>query len=204
MDFQEEMSDVGSDDNCTWNQPTSNSFPEKEVRFQPKMNVFNTKTNKKANRLDMTYGFVRFRPGSSTAEKMTIRKQQREWDKSRKDKMPKVIPDTFGFNSTAGKGIGLYGSQLVTLVKHLPDAYQAFEQGLPYYFVIDKTKTSLLTLEIATYNDQTNVSLKKFFKPEDKADDPDQDFIASGQFMHFDPDRDDPEDILEFALKCTE
>lgn len=168
------------------------------------MNVFFAKTNKRANRLDLTHGFVRFRPGSSTAEKMTIRKQQREWDKSRKDKMPKVIPDTFGFHSTAAKGIGLYGSQLVTLVRHLPDAYQAFEQGSPYYFVIEKTKTSLLTLEISTYNDQTNVSLKKSFKPEDKADDPEQDFIPSGQFMHFDPEQDDPDDILEFALKCTE
>lgn len=138
---------------------------------------------------------------------MTIRQQQREWEMSnKKDKMPKIIPDTWLFfnDYDLGKSVQLYGSQAVKLFKLLPDAYEAFSNGEPYYRVIDENKTQLLTLEISTYKDRTNISLKKLFKPEDKADDPNQDWLPTGNQISFDPNEDDPDDMLDFVLMCYE
>ena len=138
---------------------------------------------------------------------MLIRQQQREWDQSnKKDKMPKIIPDTYLFfnDNLLGKSVQLYGNQAITLCKRLPDAFMAFFNQEPYYFVIDENKTQLLTLEIYTYKDKTYVSLKKSFKPDDKADDPNQDWIPTGHHVSFIPDQDDPDDMLDFILMCNE
>ena len=196
------------DDNLTFNPPSSelsdaSSHPGGSSTSQVK-STFN---KSKPKRLNLSRGFIRFKPGSSAAEKMMIRQQQREWENSsKKDKMPKIIPDTWLFfnDNVLGKSVQLYGNQAVTLCKRLPYAYEAFVRGEPYNFVLDENKTQLLTLEIYTYKERTNVSLKKWFKPEDKADDPDQDWIPTGHHISFVPSEDDPDDILDFILMCNE
>jgi len=203
--------DVSSDDTCTFNEPTSYTRERSPLR-RPDPNVSASQEQPNGNksrpkRLNLARGFIRFKPGSTAAEKMTIRQQQREWEVSdKRDKMPKIIPDTWLFfnDNVLGKSVQLYGSQAVKLCKHLPEAYQAFVRGDPYYKVIDENKTQLLTLEIYTYKDKTNVSLKKSFKPEDKADDPNQDWLPTGHHISFVPAEDDPEDMLDFVLMCTE
>lgn len=203
--------DVSIDDTCTLNQPASyTSQHSLHTRYRSDSSATQGKSaanSGKAKRLNLSRGFIRFKPGSTAQEKMIIRQQQREWEGSnKKDKMPKIIPDTWLFfnDHVMGKSIQLYGSQAITLFKRLPDAYEAFYRGEPYYFVVDENKTQLLTLEIYTYNEKTNVSLKKSFKPEDKADDPNQDWVATGHHISFIPDEDDPDDMLDFVLMCTE
>jgi hypothetical protein len=205
--------DGPSDDTCTFNEPASYTRERSPLRgagsdvsaFPKQQPSFAHKT--KSKRFNLSRGFIKFRPGSTSAEKMIIRQQQKQWELSKKkDKMPKVIPDTWlFFNEYAlEKNVQLYGSQAVKLFKHLPDAYEAFLRGDPYYKVIDENKTQLLTLEIYTYNEKTNVSLKKSFKPEDKADDPDQDWLPTGHHVTFTPHEDDPDEMLDFVLMCVE
>ena len=203
--------DVSSDDTCTINVLGSCTRERSPLRRSGSDNGANQNQpyggKIKPKRLNLARGFIRFKPGSTASEKMTIRQQQREWEMSnKKDKMPKIIPDTWLFfnDYDLGKSVQLYGSQAVKLFKLLPDAYEAFSNGEPYYRVIDENKTQLLTLEISTYKDRTNISLKKLFKPEDKADDPNQDWLPTGNQISFDPNEDDPDDMLDFVLMCYE
>lgn len=155
----------------------------------------------------LSNGFIRFRPGSNTAEKMAIRQQRERATPDMIDKLPKIVPNTWLFfnDMVMGNAVQLYGSQALRLFKNLPHAYKAFLKGdTSYYFLLDETKTQKLTLEVHTYNEKTYVSLKKYFKPEDKADDPRQDWVATGHFVSFNPIDDDPQDMLDFVLMSNE
>jgi len=195
-------------DNSTHNPPASYGMDEKSGRKASgtsRGEPFKKKPKSKC--LVLSKGYIRFRPGSTTAEKMAIRQERERTDMSMWDKIPKIIPDTWLFfnDMLMGHGIQLYGSQATRLFKNLPHAYKAFLQGdTSYYYVVDETKTQKVTLEVHTYKDKTYVSMKKLFKPEDKADDPNQDWIATGHFISFDAIEDDPDDMLDFVLMCNE
>jgi len=155
----------------------------------------------------LSRGYIRFKPGSTGAEKMQIRQQREKAAPDMKDKVQKIIPDTWLFfnDMLMGKAIGLYGNQALRLFKNLPFAYKAFlEQDTSYYFVVDETKTQKLTLEVYTYKDKLHLSMKKMFKPDDKADDPDQEWIPTGHFVSFDPLEDDPDEMKDFVLMSNE
>lgn len=205
MDSQDVACD--GDAACTFNEPLSYTRERSPLCGPRPEDSAGPIKSSKPKRFNLARGFIRFKPGSTASEKMTIRRQQGEWEVSdKKDKMPKFIPDTWLFfnDNVLGKFVSLYGSQAVKLCKHLPDAYQAFSRGEAYYIVIDENKTQLLTLEIYTYKDKTNVSLKKYFKPDDKANDPNQDWLPTGHHVIFVPNEDDPDDILDFVLMCTD
>lgn len=193
----------------TYNPPDTYGMGSPSGRESPRAGKGGQPPAKKAKFkcLILSKGYIRFKPGSTSAEKMKIRQLRDQAKPDEKDKVPKIIPDTWHFTNEKlmGKSIQLYGSQATNLIKRLPDAYKAFLHGdTSYYLVLDETKTQKLTLEVYTYNDKIELSMKKLFKPDDKADDPDQDWIHTGHFVSFDPLEDDPDEMLEFVLSCTD
>ena len=106
-------------------------------------------------------------------------------------------------NHKMTKPIQLYSRQVHTLVKHLPTAYSALNEGdTSYCLVIAVNKTQRVTLEVNLYNDKHYLFLKKCFKPEETADNPQQDWIYTRSSLLFDPKTDDPDAMLAFVLSC--
>lgn len=151
-------------------------------------------------------GFVRFKPGASSIERKSYwktREAQEQGNSELKDKTKPPIPDTWEFFNSrlAGKSIQMYASQVLTLIELLPSAYMAFENGDTTFFkVIAENKTQRLSLEIYIYKDKRYLSMRKYFKPEDKADDPNQGWLPTGSNISFHPNQDDPEYLLDFIL----
>ena len=115
------------------------------------------------------------------------------------------IPEHFLLfnNSSGARPIQLYRNQMLELIRQLPKAYLAFrENDTSFCIDIAATKTERITLEVSDYNDETYLFLKKRFKPKDKADDPDQDWIYTRSNVSFNPDQDDPTEMLKFVLFC--
>jgi hypothetical protein len=170
----------------------------------------NSKFAKKKTKVQMftlSHGVIRFNPGSTSEEKMSIRQQHREMEESGlKRDIAKIIPDTWLFfnQQLFGKPIQLYGSQALKLCQLLPAAYAAWHnEDTTYYEIVGQTKTQFTTLEVNIFKEKMNVTLKKCFKPDDKADDPNQDWIPSGHFVNFDPDEDDPNEMMDFILMSS-
>ena len=113
----------------------------------------------------------------------------------------KIIPEHFLIcNSSGARPIQLYRRQLMELFQKLPKAYQAFREGDTSYCIdIATTKTQRVTLEVSDYNDKIYLFLKKSFKPEDKVDDPDQEWIHTKSNVSFNPDKDDVNEMILFA-----
>jgi hypothetical protein len=116
----------------------------------------------------------------------------------------KIISEHFLiFNSSGARPIQLYRSQILKLVRQLSQAYLAFKENDTSFCVdIAANETQRISLEVSDYNDQTYLFLKKRFKPKDKANDPDQDWIYTRSNVSFNPDQDDVVKILGFVLTC--
>ena len=65
------------------------------------------------------------------------------------------------------------------------------------------TKTLRVTLEVNEHNDQFYLFLKKSFKPTDKADDPEQDWIYTKSIVQLDVLEDNPYALEKFVLSCS-
>jgi hypothetical protein len=102
----------------------------------------------------------------------------------------------------------------------LPEAYHAYQLlgDTSYKEIISENKTQLLVLEInpvvvnnkGDNSNNTNIStqlvlsLKKYYKPEDKADDEDQDWLPTSNSVPFDPELDNPDALLEYILVSSD
>ena len=107
------------------------------------------------------------------------------------------------FNHNMATPLRLYCKQMHTLVQNLPEAYYALYKGdTSYCLVVSLNKGQRVTLEVSAYNDKYYLFLKKCFKPKDKADDPEQDWIHTRSSLLFDPEKDDPVDLNKFVLSC--
>ena len=107
------------------------------------------------------------------------------------------------FNHNMATPLRLYCKQMHTLVQNLPEAYYALDKGdTSYCLVVSLNKGQRITLEVSAYNDKHYLFLKKCFKPKDKADDPEQDWIHTRSSLLFDPEKDDPMDLHKFVLSC--
>ena len=113
----------------------------------------------------------------------------------------KIIPEHFLIcNSSGARPIQLYRRLIMRLLHQLPKAYQAFREGDTSYCIdIATTKTQRITLEVNDYNEKTYLFLKKSFKPEDKADDPNQEWIYTKSNVSFNPDKDDVNEMILFV-----
>jgi hypothetical protein len=116
----------------------------------------------------------------------------------------KIIPEHFLiFNSSGARPIQLYRRQILELIRQLPKAYLAFKENDTSFCVdIVANETQRISLDVSDYNNQTYLFLKKRFKPKDKANDPDQDWIYTRSNVSFNPNQDHAVKILEFVLSC--
>jgi hypothetical protein len=102
-------------------------------------------------------------------------------------------------------GIHLNDVQIRKLVKLLPKAYAALLEGDTSYFeVLSETKTLRLTLEVRYQKikeqDILQLTLKSYYKPVDKADDNEQDWLPTSYQVRFDPDTDEPDIFWDYTL----
>jgi len=116
----------------------------------------------------------------------------------------KGIPEHFEiYNSSGARPIHLYRSELVKLAQLLPKAYLAYKEAdSSFCSEIKATKSERVTLEVSQYNEKMYLFLKKSFKPRDKVDDPDQEWIHTKSNVAFDPDKDNASQLLKYASKC--
>lgn len=114
------------------------------------------------------------------------------------------IPEHFSiFNSTGARPIQLYRNEVMKLTRELPKAYLAFKKGDTSFCIdIVVSKSQRITLEVCSYNDKYYLFLKKSFKPADKVNDPNQDWIYTRSNVSFIPDEDDVNQLLRFVLNC--
>lgn len=158
----------------------------------------------------LAHGYVRYRPGASYEDRQ-LYWQRIKFNPKLKDKLPRPMSDCWVFynKNLLGKGIQLFGSQIGILTELLPEAYAALlNKDTSYFEIVSETKTLRLTLEIGFYKikdqDILQLTMKKYYKPEDKADDEEQDWLPTSSFVRFDPDRDDPEELLEYTLSTSD
>ena len=116
----------------------------------------------------------------------------------------KGIPEHFEIcNLSGARPIQLYRSELVKLAQLLPKAYLAYKEAdSSFCLEIKATKSERVTLEVSQYNEKMYLFLKKSFKPQDKVDDPDQEWIHTKSNVSFDPDKDNASQLLKYASKC--
>ena len=107
------------------------------------------------------------------------------------------------FNNRMARPIQLYSKQMLQLVQRLPEAYLAMQEGnMPYSVVIAINKGQRITLDISDYNEKYYVFLNKCFKPPDKTEDPEQDWLYTKSGVLFDPDQDDAMKLMDFVQAC--
>lgn len=101
--------------------------------------------------------------------------------------------------------IRLYRKQMLEFVQELPKAFDAVVNGHSgYCWVVFNNKTNRITLEVNEYDGQYFLFLKKSFKPEDKAEDPNQDWIYTKSNVQLDPRLDNVYALEEFVLSCCQ
>ena len=163
----------------------------------------------------LTYGVVKYKPGTSAANKKANWQQRiasglkgpetkkRKIDSS-DEKEEAVYPDSWVFFNLNLASIQLYASQCITLVKHLPAAYAAFNKGdTSYVAIVGQGKTQRITLEVNEYKEKMYIRMKKYFKPDGTEDDPMQDWLYTGSIVSFDPELDNPHALLNFVLTSS-
>lgn len=170
-----------------------------------KHKAFGRKVVKKKTTHPLTYGYVRFKPGSTPAERKTIwqlKKAQEGQEVNDGKSTPQIIPDTWNFyNMNMSSPIQLYGRQVLTLIKHLTEAYEQLQMGnVGYICVIGESKTQRITLEVDVYNEEIYLYLKKAFK----MDENDTEWIPIHRSnVSFHPEKDDPQELADFVLSCA-
>ena len=117
----------------------------------------------------------------------------------------KKIPKHFLlFNMSGARPIQLYPKQMLEVLRQLPKAYTAVGEGdTSYKVTIVQSKTQMIFLEVSEYKDRMYLFLKKMFKPEEMANDPDQCWLYTRSNVSFDPKMDQPTHLLKFILDCV-
>jgi len=154
----------------------------------------------------MAKGYVRYKPGA-TYEERRLYWQRVQWNPKLKDETKRPASDCWLFfnKNLMGKAMHLFASQAIKLAELLPQGFDALQQqDTSFCATVSESKTQRLTLEVHTYKDNLQLSLRKYYKPEDKADDEEQDWIITGSHMTFDPELDDPEALLDYVLATSD
>ena len=149
---------------------------------------------KRFTSFSLARGYVQYKP---VALSLNSEEQQ--------DPNPPSKDDYFlVFKSGHAKPIRLYRQHMLHLAQALPHAYNAVLEGdATYCKTIVITKTLRVTLEVNEHNDRYYLFLKKSFKPVDKEDDPEQDWIYTKSIIQLDPLEDDPYAMEKFVLSCS-
>jgi hypothetical protein len=207
--------------NFTLNSPnhSSQDGEQDDYDFKPNTAATTKKPNSKIFRLNK--GYIRFKPGAPYEERR-LYWQRIQCNPLLKEKLKKPASDCWMFYNRKflSKGMSLYGSQVNKLMEVLPEAYHAYQLlgDTSYREIISENKTQLLVLEINPVavnntNDDPNsihvssqlvLALKKYYKPEDKADDEDQDWLPTSNSVPFDPELDDPDALLNYILTSSD
>lgn len=114
-------------------------------------------------------------------------------------------------NRYFGKAILVYGNQALNLVDELPKAYKALANSdLEYRFEVAKSKDNYVTLEINRWNNKSRLQMKPHFKSNRPYRHPsclslgevDENawLPAHRSAVNFDPEKDNPEALLQFLL----
>ncbi len=95
------------------------------------------------------------------------------------------------------------------LIDELPNAYKAFEASDDSYrFTLVEKDTHLVTLEVSLYKDKTYLFLKRYFKGNNNRSTyfnstyNDNEWRPAKGVVSLDPARDNPHDMLAYALTC--
>ena len=139
----------------------------------------------------LSRGYIQYKPVANSEEQQ--------------DPNPPPKDDFFlVFKNAHAKPIRLYRQHILHLAQALPHAYNAVLAGdAAYCKTMVITKTLRVTLEVNEHNDRYYVFLKKSFKPVDKEDDPEQDWIYTKSIIQLDPLEDDPYALEKFVLSCS-
>jgi len=155
-------------------------------------------------------GYVRFKPGATYAERQ-LYWQRIKMNPQLKERLPRPPSDCWLFynKNLLGKAIQLYASQVGRLAELLPEAYVALlGEDTTYLEIISESKTQRLTLEVGYYKMKEvsliQLAMKKYYKPENKAEDEEQDWLPTSSHVKFDPQQDDPDGLLEYILSTSE
>ena len=189
---------------------SSNLFSQATVSSQHKVN---SKVFCLAN------GFVQFKPATASSpqlQELTAGSEmQRQCMSGRQDVLEndtgclaadiparKVnnLPGFYIHNKKLDRPIRLYPTEIISLIQHLPKAYAALNNGnTSYHQTMSKAKAQLVTLEVSMYRERYYLFLKKYFKesPDSVKWSP-----CKGAVM-FDPQYDDPDNLLEFVLAAN-
>ena len=184
---------------CSVDQPETNQTMESTSRQQ--------QTQRPPRIFKMGKGYVRHKPGSTAAERKQFWEKVKYNPQLKDDPTKRPVSDSWLFynDKLMGKPMQLYASQIMELVKLLPTAFEAAKNNDTSYFeVITEGKTNRLTLEIYFYKDTLNLSVKKYFIPEDKVDDDHQEWLPTSSYFSFNHEKDEPTDLLEYVLLTSE
>lgn len=189
-----------NDISITFNTPSSYDGP-------PETKPKKDDSKKQSKVLYLTQGFIRFKPGSTSAEKKAYWQSRKQGDNPEslepEAKKAKVHSDSWCFYNykNVEKHIQLYASQAISVVRKLPSGFEALKKKDTAYFdIIAESKYQQILLEVYFYKDKYYLSLTKYFKPDDKAEDEYCEWQHSGCNFPFDPEKDDPMNILDFIL----
>lgn len=159
------------------------------------------------NLFKMAKGYVRYKQGSTADERRLYWERVKFNPKLKDDPDKRPISDCWLFHNRqyAGKGMPLYAGQIMALVELLPSAFKAaLDQDTSYFEVVAEGKTNRLTLEVFYNKEDLTLALKQYYIPKDRVDDDTQEWIPVSNFFPFDPEKDEPLDLLEYVLITSE
>lgn len=108
-------------------------------------------------------------------------------------------------NRNMTESIWMFGNQVTRLIDELPNAYAAHgKNDYSYRFELAKSKNQLLTLEVTLFNGRTFLFLKKYYKPRLPSGEIDEtsDWTPTPSVISLDPQKDNPQALLKFALSA--
>jgi len=158
----------------------------------------------------LAHGYVRFKQGAPYEEKR-LYWQRIQSNPALKEKLKRPDSDCWLFTNKhlLGRAFQLYGSQVSKLVDLLPEAYEALLEGdASFQAIVSETRTQRLTLEVnrSSYTSDhytLMVVLKKYYKPDHLADDEEQDWLRTSAQIQFEPEQDDPDELLDYMLRTS-
>ena len=128
----------------------------------------------------LRYGFVQYVPGSADNEKNLYGYFQIHKPRS-------IHP------------LRLYTNQMIRLAQELHEGYKALaKKDFGYHSYIVNKDNLRIFLELNEYKEKVTLQIKKCFKTDD---DPEWHYTNSN--VQFDPQVDNPDDLLEFVLSCV-
>lgn len=175
---------------------------ETDAAFAEYNSAQNPKRQKKRKTFDLTFGKILYKPGSTSAERKAAWEHKNKKTAQDSDKGPLVYPNSwFFFNQWLNNPIQLYARQVETLVRALPEAYDALQQGkVGWQCMVAEGKTQRAYLVVECYKDELYLFLSKDYKRHEN----DTEWISMpSSNVSFHPEKDDQDDIMDFILDSS-